>query len=230
MIVSQQIKTMKKLILVSAIAISGLFYSTANAQIRVGFGIHFNAPRIYVPHRVVVAEQTPVVYNEPVNYDGNDDYYYLPDVDAYYNVTDQCYFYNDGGNWVSAAYLPGAYRDYDWRNVRHFEVRQSRPFMHDDYYRNRYNGVTFNGEWNRRENHYATDYRVNHDQYRNNQYRNDQYRNDQYRNNQYRNEDHRNNEAARNEYRQPNRDDQHFAQRDFPARERDNRGNDRRGR
>jgi hypothetical protein len=202
---------MKKLILVSAIAISGLFYNTANAQIRVGFGIRFNAPRIYVPQRVVVAEQAPVVYNEPVNYDGNEDYYYLPDVDAYYSVTGQCYYYNDGGNWVSAAYLPGAYRDYDWRSVRHFEVRAPRPFMHDDYYRNRYNGVAFNGQWNRGETHaYATDYRVNHDQYRN--------------------DDRRNNNVARNDYRQPNRDDQRVAQRNFPARDRDSRGSDRHGR
>lgn len=217
---------MKKLILVSAIAISGLFYNTASAQIRVGFGIRFNTPRVYVPQRVVVAEQAPVVYNEPVNYDGDEDYYYLPDVDAYYSVTDQCYFYNDGGNWVSAAYLPGDYHDYDWRSVRHFEVRAPRPFMHDDYYRNRYNGVAFSGQWNRGENRtYTTNYRVNGDQYRN-----DQYRNDQYRNNQYRNDYHRNNEVARNEYRQPNRDDNRFAQRNFPARERDNRGDDRRGR
>jgi len=205
---------------------SGLFYNTANAQIRVGVGFHFRAPRIYVPQRVAVAEQAQVVYNEPINYDGDEDYYYLPDVDAYYSVTGQCYFYNDGGNWVSSAYLPGAYHDYDWRSVRHYEVRATRPFMHNDYYRNRYNGVAFNGQWNRGENHsYATNYRMNHDQYRN-----DQYRNDQYRNNQYRNDDHRNNDAARNEYRQPNRDYQRVAQRNFPARERDNRGNDRRGR
>jgi hypothetical protein len=203
---------MKKLILVSAIALSGLFYNTANAQIRVGFGFHFRAPRIYVPQRVVVAEQAPVVYNEPVNYDGNEDYYYLPDVDAYYSVTDQCYFYNDGGNWVSAAYLPGAYRDYDWRSVRHFEVRAPRPFMHDDYYRSRYNGVAFNGQWNRADNRgYANDNRVNHDQFRNDDHRN-------------------NNVVARNEYRQPNRDDQRSTPRNFPARERDNRGNDRHGR
>ncbi|MFI5162295.1 MAG: hypothetical protein ACHQHN_13535 [Sphingobacteriales bacterium] len=207
---------MKKLFLMSAIAMSSLFYNTANAQMRVSLGLHFGSPRVYVPQRVVVAEQTPMVYHEPVNYDGNEDYYYLPDVDAYYSVTDQCYFYNDGGNWVSAAYLPGAYRDYDWRSVRHFEVRATRPFMHDDYYRNRYNGVALNGQWNRGYGRgYNNDNHVNHDQYRNDQFRND---------------DHRNNEVAHNEYRQPNRDEQRPSPRNFPARERDSRGNDRHGR
>ena len=232
---------MKKLILISAIAISGLFYNTANAQVRVSFGFNFSPRRVYVPQRVVVARPAPVEYSEPVNYNGDEDYYYIPDVDAYYSVTDQCYFYNNDGDWVSGTYLPGAYRDYDWRSVRHYEVRAPRPYIHNDYYRARYNGVSFNGQWNREYNRgYSNDYRVNHDQYRNDQYRNNQYRNDQYRNNQYRNDQYRNNQytndnrrnnnAARNEYRQPNRDDQRFAQRSFPARERDNRGNDRHGR
>jgi hypothetical protein len=99
---------MKKLLLISAIAISGMFYNTANAQIRLHVGVRLGGP-------VVVPAPEPVAYQEPVAYN-DDDYYYLPDVDAYYNVGQQCYYYNDGGNWVSAAYLPGAYRDYEWRS------------------------------------------------------------------------------------------------------------------
>lgn len=133
---------MKRLLLISAIAMSGMFYNTANAQIRLHLGIHLGGP-------VVVPAPEPVAYQEPVAYN-NDDYYYLPDVDAYYSVDQQCYYYNDGGAWVSAAYLPGAYRDYDWRSYRHFEIRAPRPYMHADFYRNRYSGVAFNGRWNDR--------------------------------------------------------------------------------
>src|SRR5579872_4421599 len=140
---------MKRLILIPAIALSGMFYNNANAQIRVHLGVNFGVPGVYVPARVVVAAHAPVVYNEPATYDGDDDYYYLPDVDAYYSVNDQCYFYNNGGAWVSAAYLPGAYRDFDWRNVRHYEVRAPRPYLHNDFYRTKFNGVAFNGQWNR---------------------------------------------------------------------------------
>ena len=130
---------------------SGLFYNAANAQIRLHVGINLSPRRVYVPERVVVAEQAPVVYSEPVNYDGDEDYYYLPDVDAYYSVNDECYYYNDGERWVNAAYLPGAYRDFDWRYARRYEVRAPRPYLHAEYYRNHYNGVAFNGRWNQRE-------------------------------------------------------------------------------
>jgi hypothetical protein len=146
---------MKKLAILSAIAISGLIYSTADAQIGIHVGLRFATPRVGV-----VVEQAPV-YEQPaqVNYDGSDDYYYLPDVDAYYSVNEQCYYYFDGDNWISAAYLPGAYRDYDWRTARRYEVRAPRPYMHDDIYRSRYNGhaegVFARGNDNRMQNGYS---------------------------------------------------------------------------
>lgn len=149
---------MKKLVLISAIAMSGLIYNTANAQIRLRFGIHFGP-------RPVIVQSTPVDYCEPANYTGDEDYYYLPDVDAYYSTNEQCYYYMDGNRWISAANLPGAYRDYDWRYARRFEVRAPRPFMHNEYYRARYNGVAFNGRWNVR-NDYREHYTDNRDQYR----------------------------------------------------------------
>jgi len=121
-----------------------MLYNTADAHVRLHVGVNFGFPR------VVVAAPMQVAYNEPANYDGDEDYYYLPDVDAYYSVPEQCYYYNDGGAWVSAAYLPGAYHDYDWRAVRHYEVRAPRPYMHNDFYRARYNGLAFNGRWNER--------------------------------------------------------------------------------
>jgi len=122
---------MKKLTILSAIAMSGLIYSTANAQMSIRVGLHFGTP---------VAVRTAPIYNEPA-----DDYYYLPDVDAYYSVSEQCYYYFDGDNWVSAAFLPGEYRDYDWRTARRFEVKASRPYMHDEIYRSRYNGHEVSG-------------------------------------------------------------------------------------
>jgi hypothetical protein len=136
---------MKRLLLISAIVLSGMLYNTANAQIRFHAGVRFGLPRVYIPVRVVVAPPATVAYNEPANYDGDEDYYYLPDADAYYSVPDQCYYYNDGGSWVSAAYLPGAYRNYSWSSMRHYEVRAPRPYLHDDFYRTRFNGAAFAG-------------------------------------------------------------------------------------
>ncbi|MGZ3751854.1 MAG: hypothetical protein ACXVAU_11290, partial [Mucilaginibacter sp.] len=102
----------------------------------------------------------------------DEDYYYLPEVDAYYSVPEQCYYYNDGGEWVSAAYLPGAYHDFDWRSARRYEVRAPRPYMHNDYYRTRYSGVAFNGHWDRDYNRgYTNENHYNNDQYRRNDQR-----------------------------------------------------------
>ena len=40
-------------------------------------------------------------------------YYYLPDVEAYYDVPHAMFIYNTGGVWVHRAHLPGQYRNYD---------------------------------------------------------------------------------------------------------------------
>ena len=156
---------MKKLFIVSAIAMSGLVYTTASAQIRFHFGLRFH-PRVavYAPAPVLV-EQAPVHdQSQPVDdqyqtayNDNSDDYYYLPDIGAYFDITDQCYYYNDGNAWISAAYLPGAYHNYDWRNAPRYEIRASRPYMHDDFYRSKYNSHA-SGEWAHNNNHFDNGY------------------------------------------------------------------------
>ncbi|WP_311947479.1 hypothetical protein [Mucilaginibacter terrae] len=118
---------MKKFFLTIIIAASGLATQTANAQIGISIQI---GPRVV---------QRPVVY---------DDFYYLPEVEAYYSVPEHCYYYMDGRSWVSAAYLPGRYHDYDWRSARRYQVRTQRPFDNHDYYRNRFGGNA-GRDWNR---------------------------------------------------------------------------------
>jgi hypothetical protein len=152
---------MKKLFILSAIAFSGLIFTKADAQIGFHVGFHIHLPRLGLPPLPLVVrpavyeapepiyqEQAADYQNQPVAYqdqspaydDSADDYYYLPDVDAYYDVNDQCYFYFNGDSWISAAYLPGEYQNFDWRTARRFEVRTPRPYMNDDFYRSRYNG------------------------------------------------------------------------------------------
>ncbi|MDR3693656.1 hypothetical protein [Mucilaginibacter sp.] len=152
---------MKKLALLSAIAISGFMINTANAQIGIHVGIGF------APQRAIYATYPPTVQSP--DYGDGDDYYYLPDLGVYYNVTDQDYVYFDGNEWVTAEYLPGAYRDYDWSNARRYEVRAYRPYMHDDVYRSRYEGNRFEGWAQRDGDHFEGGYanRGNGDGYRN---------------------------------------------------------------
>lgn len=120
---------MKKLIIMSALVMGGLGVKTADAQIGIRINLHLGGQPVYAP-------APPPVINEPVY----DDYYYLPEVEAYYSVNEHCYYYNDGASWISAAYLPGRYHDFDWRSARRYEVRTSRPYLRHDVYRGKFGG------------------------------------------------------------------------------------------
>jgi hypothetical protein len=140
---------MKKLIIMSALVISGLSYKTADAQIGINIGFHLHTHQVYAPEPVVVEQP---VYQEQAP----DDYYYLPDVEAYYSIPQHCYYYQDGDRWISAAYLPGRYHDYDWRSERRYEVRAIHPYMHHDFYRAHYGGfLGSNNGWGHNGNYYA---------------------------------------------------------------------------
>ncbi|MVN91352.1 hypothetical protein [Mucilaginibacter aquatilis] len=124
---------MKKYLLTIIIAAGAFASQTANAQI--GISVNIGPVGINM-HRPVA---TNVVY---------DDFYYLPDVEAYYSVPEHCYYYMDGNRWVNAAYLPGYNRDYDWRSARRIEVHARRPFDNHGYYRNKFGGNS-RRDWNR---------------------------------------------------------------------------------
>jgi len=40
-------------------------------------------------------------------------YYYLPDVEAYYDVKSSMFIYFEGRSWVHRSYLPSRYKNYD---------------------------------------------------------------------------------------------------------------------
>lgn len=132
---------MKKLIILSTILMSGLGFNAAHAQVGIRVNVNLGGGPVYVPAPPPPPRQ--VIINEPVY----DDYYYLPEVEAYYSVGERCYYYNDGGRWISAAYLPGYYRDHDWRSFRKFEVRTNRPYLRHDVYRGRFGGYVNRGDF-----------------------------------------------------------------------------------
>jgi hypothetical protein len=146
---------MKKLFILSAIAVGGLIANKANAQLSIHVGFNVPVHRVYAPSPPPVVIEEQPVYNDDygqVNYnDASDDYYYLPEVEAYYSVSNHYYYYNNGRNWVTCAYLPGAYRNYDWRTATRYEVRGNRPYMHHDVYRQRWGGYSGDrSNWGRR--------------------------------------------------------------------------------
>ena len=154
---------MKKSVILSAILFSGLVYNTAKAQVSIHIGFNTPVRHVYVP----APQPVETVYED--DFDNSDDYYYLPEVEAYYSIPLNRYFYYNDSRWVSAVYLPGAYRNYDWRTARRFEVRGRRPYMNHNVYRSRWGGNN-NRDWNRGNNYYAD---RNNNRYNN---RNDNYR------------------------------------------------------
>lgn len=110
---------MKKLILLSAVFVATFMGLNANAQVSVN--INIGAQPVW----------------GPVGYDYVD-YYYLPDVDAYYAVNTRQYTYFNRGRWVTSRYLPPAYRNYDLYNGYKVVINEPSPWLRHDRYRTQY--------------------------------------------------------------------------------------------
>lgn len=68
-------------------------------------------------------------------------YYYLPDVEAYYDVPSSMFIYFDGGTWVHRRYLPRQYRGYDLYNgykVVMTDYRGNAPYTYFSDYKVKY--------------------------------------------------------------------------------------------
>jgi len=138
---------MKKILFAAAFMLCCLSVKMANAQISFSIGVNIgNQP-----------EWGPVGYDRA-------DYYYMPDIDAYYDVNAHSYIYFNNNVWVHSAVLPPRYAGYDvyhgykvvinhpepWRNAAVYRSRYARyRGMHnqdiirdsrDDHYRNHWHG------------------------------------------------------------------------------------------
>ncbi|NOU48291.1 MAG: hypothetical protein HOO86_14700 [Bacteroidales bacterium] len=83
-------KTLKLFIFAAALVLAG----TLHAQVSVNINIGSPPP------------WGPVGYSEV-------QYYYLPDVEAYYDVPSSMFIYLSNGVWIRRTYLPRQYRNYD---------------------------------------------------------------------------------------------------------------------
>jgi hypothetical protein len=70
---------------------------------------------------------------------GNDyvENYYLPDIEAYYNVPQHRFYYNEGGRWISRASLPARFH-YDLYNSHKVVVNEREPWLNHATYRDKY--------------------------------------------------------------------------------------------
>jgi hypothetical protein len=112
---------MKKLIFSAAILVSCLSIKVADAQIRFSVGVNIGSQPAW----------GPVGYSHA-------DYYYMPDIDAYYDVPAHQYVYLENNAWVRRGYLPQRYANYDLYHGYKVVVNQRNPWERDDVYRTRY--------------------------------------------------------------------------------------------
>jgi hypothetical protein len=96
---------------------------TAKAQVRVGININIGSQPDW----------------GPVGYDYAE-YYYLPDIEAYYYVPRHQFVYMSNGRWIFSANLPPRYASYDL--YRGYKVVVNTPYAYRHYrdHRVRYAG------------------------------------------------------------------------------------------
>jgi hypothetical protein len=101
-------KIMKKLFFVTILAMIGFLPFGASAQINVNIGMQ------------------PLW--GPVGYD-HVDYYYLPDVESYYDVPNKQFVYLNDNKWVFANALPSKYANYNLYNGYKVVLNSPKPYL-----------------------------------------------------------------------------------------------------
>lgn len=98
-------------------------FQKADAQVRVNVNVNIGSQPVW----------------GPVGYDYVD-YYYLPDIDAYYYVPSRQFIYLNGPRWVWASSLPAPYRGYDLYHGYKVVINEPRPYLHHNTYKAKYAG------------------------------------------------------------------------------------------
>ncbi len=105
------------LVFVAAVLLS----STLNAQLSISLGFNIDRQPAW----------------GPTGYD-HVEFYYIPDIDVYYNVPQQRYYYQQRGRWISGSRLPYRYRDFDLYHSYKVVVNEREPYRNDRMYREKY--------------------------------------------------------------------------------------------
>jgi hypothetical protein len=112
---------------VLALIVAVFLSSTVDAQLRINLNFNVDRQPVWGPT-------------------GNDhvEYYYLPDIEAYYYVPQHKFFYQERGRWISRSSLPSRYRDFDLYNAHKVVVNERTPYRNHAMYRDKY--ASFKGQ------------------------------------------------------------------------------------
>lgn len=104
------------------VIISVFFWSAAsflNAQINLNFNV----------------DKQPVW--GPIGHDYVE-YYYLPDIEAYYDVPQHRYYYYNNGVWIHSTNLPSRYNNFDYYNSYKVVINEREPWRNHKTYKKKY--------------------------------------------------------------------------------------------
>lgn len=112
---------MKKLSFLALLIISVLaFSSPLQAQVKLHVNVNIGNQPVW----------------GPVGYDYAQ-YYYFPDIDTYYDISQGQYVYLNGNNWMFSPTLPPRYH-FDLYKGYKVVINDPKPWLHPDVYRGRY--------------------------------------------------------------------------------------------
>jgi hypothetical protein len=78
----------------------------------------------------------------PTGYD-RAEFYYIPDIDCYYSVSEHMYIYWEGREWAHGASLPPRYSGYDPYHSYKVVINEKKPYQNHDSHQVKYG--TFKG-------------------------------------------------------------------------------------
>ncbi|MDR2473155.1 MAG: hypothetical protein LBD53_06260, partial [Tannerella sp.] len=91
---------MKKLVFIMIMALTVIFVNTENADAQIHVSVNIDIQPAWGPM-------------------GHDyvEYYYIPEIDVYYDVINRLFYYPHGNRWIPCTYLPVAYSYYDFYSL-----------------------------------------------------------------------------------------------------------------
>ncbi len=114
---------MKKVLLAATLVIGSIMYTSADAQVRVSINANFTRQPSWGPAGYDYAQ-----------------FYYLPDINAYYDVQARQFICFNRGSWVYTTALPGSYRNYDLYRGYKVVMNEPRPYVNNYVHRSKYRG------------------------------------------------------------------------------------------